>query len=43
MARKHQGHKVTYKKKTSAKKNRRKNQSVYKVKGGYRLTKAKKR
>ena len=33
----------TYKKKSSAKKARKKGQSVYKVKGGYRLTKRRKR
>ena len=33
----------TYKKKSTAKKARKKGQSLYKVKGGWRLTKAKKK
>jgi len=35
--------KKTYKKKTTAKKARKKGQSVYKVKGGYRVGKRKKK
>jgi len=35
--------KKTYKKKSSAKKARKKGQSVYKVKGGYRIGKRRKR
>lgn len=43
MAKKRRSGRKTYKKKTTASKARRKGQSVYKVKGGYRISKRRKK
>jgi len=43
MAKRRRSTKKTYKKKSSAKNARKKGQSIYKVKGGYRISKKKRR